>query len=202
MANRPTARRDPKRNARLVDYLARERWSWLCALARRAGVPPQAVDDVVQSALLDVLRSFPGPDEVGHAAAYAASCVKTEAWKLHRRHARKEGRHALLPKQRRGEDTGEIAPLELPDANAADPLEAVIAAEATADALALLAALPEDERAVLLLRAAGFDATEIAEHLHVSVRGVRKRIERANRALREREEGRATGPRGCAERGT
>lgn len=187
MASQPTARRDPERNARLVDYLARKRWSWLCAVARRSGVASEGIDDVVQSALLDVLRSFPGPEEVGHVAAYAARCVQTEAWKLHRRRARKEGRLGRLAEQDRGDSLGTSQEIGVVDDTAPDPLESVIASEASREAVAVLQTLPEDQRGVLLLRAAGFDTAEIAERLELSVRGVRKRIEKANRRLREPE---------------
>jgi RNA polymerase sigma factor (sigma-70 family) len=185
MAPRPTARRDRDRNARLVDYLARERWRWLCAVARRWGVEGHAVDDVVQSALLDVLRSFPGPDDSRHVAAYAARCVQTEAWKLHRRHARKEGRWAPLPERERNDRLGGVEQVEIADPESADPLESVIDAEATDEALIRLEELPDDQRAVVLLRAAGFESAEIAARLELSLRGVRKRIEKANRRLRD-----------------
>jgi RNA polymerase sigma factor (sigma-70 family) len=189
MARRPTAARDPERNARLVDYLARERWAWLCAVARRSGIEPQAVDDVVQSALLDVLRSFPGPDEPRHVAAYAARCVQTEAWKLYRRLARKEGRLAPLPERERGDRVGTTEELDIADPLAPDVLEVVIAAEASREAQAVLETLPQDQRAALLLRAAGFGAAEIAQRLNLSSRGVRKRIEKANRRLRRLNQG-------------
>jgi RNA polymerase sigma factor (sigma-70 family) len=185
MAPRPTARRDRDRNARLVDYLARERWGWLCGVARRWGVEGHAVDDVVQSALLDVLRSFPGPDDPRHVAAYAARCVQTEAWKLHRRNARKEGRWAPLPERERNDRLGGVEQIEIADPESADPLESVIDAEATHEALVRLEQLPDDQCAVVLLRAAGFDSAEIAARLDLSLRGVRKRIEKANRRLRD-----------------
>jgi RNA polymerase sigma factor (sigma-70 family) len=189
MARRPTAARDPERNARLVDYLARERWAWLCAVARRSGIESHAVDDVVQSALLDVLRSFPGPDEPRNVvAAYAARCVQTEAWKLHRRLARKEGRLAPLPERARG-DRGTTEEVNIADPSAPDVLEVVIASEASREAQAVLEALPQDQRATLLLRAAGFGPAEIAQRLNLSPRGVRKRIEKANRRLRQLNQG-------------
>ncbi|MGH2986888.1 MAG: sigma factor-like helix-turn-helix DNA-binding protein [Solirubrobacterales bacterium] len=45
--------------------------------------------------------------------------------------------------------------------------------------------LPADQRAVILLAAAGYSPTEIAAFRGLTVRQVRKRIEKANRALRE-----------------
>jgi RNA polymerase sigma factor (sigma-70 family) len=189
MASRPTTRRDPERNACLVDYLARERWAWLCAVARRSGIEPHAVDDIVQSALLDVLRSFPGPDEPGHVAAYAARCVQTEAWKLHRRQARKEGRLAQLPERERGDCVATTEEIGIADPSAPDVLEVVIAAEASHEAQAVLERLPADQRATLLLRAAGFGTAEIAQRLNLSPRAVRKRIEQANRKLRQMTQG-------------
>lgn len=107
MANQPIPHRDPSRNASLVDQLMRERLGFLRAVARRQGTAPQAIDDVVQAALLSVLQSFPGPQDPDHIAAYAAQCVKHEAWRLHRRFSRKESRHVVSR-----EETG-LTPLYL-----------------------------------------------------------------------------------------
>ena len=186
MANRPKPRRDPRENAPLVDRLARERSGFLRAVARRCGVEPQAIDDVIQAALLDVLRSFPGPYEPDErVAAYAARCVQSEAWKLHRRHSRKESRHVIPAddESRTPEDVGYVDP------DALDPSEIAITAEAIAEERALLRALPRDQRAVLVLLAAGLSHEEISERLEISMRGVRKRVGRAHRRLRELREG-------------
>lgn len=189
MANRPTPHRDPQKNAHLVDYLARERHAFLCAVARREGIEPQAVDDVVQSALFDVLRSFPGPHETHYATAYAARCVRSEAWKHHRRHARKESRNVPPNERERSDLLGTPVDLGLAEPSESDPLEIVIAGEASRDERELLMALPQDQRTVLLLIAAGLSHEEVAERLGISMRGVRKRVGRANRRLRELGEG-------------
>src|SRR5436190_14573283 len=86
---------DRARVARLCEWLAREESAYLARIARRNGVPRGEVEDVVQDALADVLRSFPGPDEPGKARSYAGKCVQSRAYKRHRRFVRKE--RALHP---------------------------------------------------------------------------------------------------------
>lgn len=185
MAEQPTPRRDPERNAAHVDYLARERYGWLCGLAQRWGTDADSVDDVVQSALLDVLRSFPGPHERSHVVAYAARCVRNRAFKLHRRHSRKESRNAPMPTRISSDRLGSEAEVALEDPSEPGPLELVIAAESEAQARERLAALPEDQLMVVVLVAAGYSHAEISERTGLSPRAIRKRIGRANRRLGE-----------------
>src|SRR4051794_14104022 len=105
MAERATrAPEDAERNARLCDWLARDRRAKLVAIVHRHGIAPQDVDDVIQDALLDVLRSFPGPDHRDYASAYAARCVERRALKRHRRISRKEAPLSPLPGPRAGDD--------------------------------------------------------------------------------------------------
>jgi RNA polymerase sigma factor (sigma-70 family) len=189
MANVPTPRRDPQANAHLADFLARECRGFLCAVARRAGADEDSIDDVVQGALLDVLRSFPGPDEKGHVAAYAARCVQGRVWKLQRRHSRKEGRNRALPEFVATDRLGTSIEIAIGDPSAPESDELVEAAEGLAAKRELLMQLPEEQRAALLLSAAGFGTEEIAERLALSPRAVRKRVEKANRRLRDLKEG-------------
>jgi RNA polymerase sigma factor (sigma-70 family) len=185
MAEQPTPRRDPDRNAPLVDYLARERYGWLAALAQRWGADPDSVDDVVQSALLDVLRSFPGPHERSYVVAYAARCVRNRVFKLHRRHSRKESRNAPLPSRESSDRLGSEEELGLADPSAPGPFELLLSSESRAEARELLARLPEQELTILLLIAAGYSHAEVSELTGLSPRTIRKRVNRANRRLAE-----------------
>lgn len=184
MADQPTPHRDPEQNAPLVDYLARERYGWLCALAQRWGTDRDSADDVAQSALLDVLRSFPGPHETSYVVAYAARCVRNRAFKLHRRHSRKESHNAPMPELEGSDRIGSGREVGLADTSQPGPLELLIAAESSAEARDLLAELPEDQRTVVVLVAAGFSHEEIVEHTGLTPRAIRKRIGRANRRLK------------------
>lgn len=186
MADQPTPHRDPNRNTHLADYLARERYGWLCAIAQRWGASPQAVDDIVQSAMVDVLRSFPGPDERGAVAAYAARCVQNQVFKAARRHGRKESRNRPMPAHEGSDVGGTETEVGIAEASQPDPLELVIEAESAEETRELLAELPEDQLTVLLLVAAGFGHAEIAERTGFSLRGVRKRVWKANQRLERR----------------
>jgi RNA polymerase sigma factor (sigma-70 family) len=186
MADQPTPHRDPDRNAHLVDYLARERYGWLCAIAQRWGASPQSVDDIVQSAMVDVLRSFPGPDERNLVAAYAARCVRNQVFKANRRHGRKESRNRPMPARAASDVGGTETEFGIAEASQPDPLELVIETESAEEARALLAELPEDQLTVLVLVAAGYGHAEIAERTGLSLRGVRKRVWKANQRLERR----------------
>lgn len=177
---------DRQRNREVVDALARRRWNSLRAVARRHGIPTDHIDDVVQAALLATLRSFPGPDDSESAYRYAAACVQSEAWKARRRFARKESHQRPLPEGDSGDRAGTRSEIPLLDVDASDPADIAIAHEGARQAHDLLLELPPDQRAVLLLGAAGFGTREIAERLGISPRAVRKRVERGNRRLRER----------------
>ena len=187
MADQPTPTRDPARNRPLVDYLARERYGWLAALAQRWGASADAADDVVQDALLDVLRSFPGPHERAQVVAYAARCVRNRVFKLHRRHRRKESRNAPPPAREGSDRLGSEAEIGLPDPSAPGPLELLLSAEERSEARELLAGLSEQERTVVVLIAAGYSHAEVSERTGLSTRAIRKRVGRANRRLAEPE---------------
>jgi RNA polymerase sigma factor (sigma-70 family) len=175
---------DVERNRAIVDRLAQERHRQLLAIARRGGVDADIAEDVVQTALLDVLRAFPGPDDPRQAYLYAARCVQNEASHARRRFARKESRNVAMPESVLKDRANGKRDVALIDADASDPLELAIAREAVVERRQRLLELPADQRAVLALGAAGFGTAEIARMLGLSERGVRKRVERANRALR------------------
>lgn len=170
---------DDERNARLSEWLGREKVSYLRAVAVRSGAPEWLLTDILQTALLNFYRAFPGPDSPEKALAYCAACVVSETSKARRRYARKEGHEDAIPEREGGEQA------LIGDESATDPAEAAIEAERIATLRERLNALPEDQRAVVVLAAAGYRPAEIAELRGLSLRQVRKRIEKANRALGE-----------------
>lgn len=170
---------DDKRNARLAEWLTREKRAYLRAVAVHSGAPEWQLDDVVQGALLNFYRAFPGPDVREKALAYCAACVVSETSKARRRYARKESREEAMPERESG------AALAVVDENAEDPAEAVVERERVARLRSRLQRLPADQRAVILLGAAGYAPAEIAKLRGLTVRQVRKRIEKANRTLRD-----------------
>ena len=177
--------RDRERNERLADWIAREKLTYLNAVARRSGAPDWQIADVVQSALTNFFRAYPGPDVPEAALAYCARCVATESWKARRRHARKEGHETPVPERERNDRLGTGEELGLVDPDWLDPLDTVIEHERIEALRQRLAELPDDQRTVVALAAAGYSPAEIAELRGLSVRQVRKRIEKGNRRLRD-----------------
>lgn len=158
----------------------------LRAFARQVGAPPNDVDDVVQSALVNFIRFYPG--EAGDyqgAKRYLFSCIASATSKLHRRNFRKptpaplpgvdRARDTLHPSK----DTEQVSLLTAPG-----PDEIVIDRVLDAELRALLEHLPAEQTACLLLGAAGYGLAEIAERLGLSERQVRKRVGKANAKLR------------------
>ena len=189
MAHREQRRSDPHRQARnrdWVEWLARERQARLIAVARRAGVPAQDAADVVQTALLNVIRFFPGPDVADNVFAYAAKAVAGTASKHHRRNRRKEGRNVAIGEERGRSEEPQGRVFGLHDPSEPDPLERALERLDAQQRRAALRGLPAEQRAALVLSAAGYRLEEIAAALGLSVRATRKRIEKGNRAQRER----------------
>ena len=170
-----------ERNARLCDWLARERRSKLAAIARRHGIARQDVEDVIQDALLDMLRSFPGPDHRDYASAYAARCVERRALNRRRRIARKEAPLSPLP-----ERVGERPARELADPRCVDPADLHLDREELRRPRERLLELPAEQRAAVVMRAAGGNTAEICRSLGVSPRRLRKLLGKANRQLARR----------------
>ena len=187
MSHREQRRSDPSRDERnraWIEWLLRERERGLRIVAHRHGIAEQDTDDVVQAALLSVMRAFPGPDEETAVFAYAARAVANTALKAHRRTHRKEGHNVAIEAAGRDDrPPGTVA--DVSDAAAVDPLERAIEREAAGELSARVAALPPEERAAIFLAAAGYGTAEIAAALGLTVRATRKRIEKGNRALRE-----------------
>ena len=179
MAGRaPSDQERGERAATLVEWLARDEWEYLVGAARRSGAPPDAVDDVIQEALVDVLRSFGGPYDRDHVRAYTYRCTQWRAWKLLRQRRRTE--HRTIPA------SADVV-LEERSANAPpDPLAAVLRKEELAEARGSLRELPPGERAALVLLAAGFERAAVRRALGLSERQLRRRVERGNSRLRQR----------------
>lgn len=187
MAERATrAPEDPERNAHLCAWLANERWSKLAAIAHRHGIARQDVEDVIQDALLDVLRSFPGPDHHDYVSAYAARCVERRALNRKRRIARKEAPLSPLPGPSRDDRPGRAAAPELVNPHALDPAELLADRGELSVPRKLILELPTEQRAAVVLRAAGAETSEICRSLGVSPRRLRKLVGKANRQLARR----------------
>jgi RNA polymerase sigma factor (sigma-70 family) len=185
MAERaPRAPEDAERNARLCAWLAAERWSKLAAIAYRHGIARQDVEDLIQDALVDVLRSFPGPDHHDYASAYAARCVERRALKRRRRIARKEAPLSPLPGTDVPNDSTRLAELAHPQA--VDPADLCVDRDELRLARKVLLELPCEQRAAVALRAAGADTSEICRSLGVSPRRLRKLVGKAHRELDRR----------------
>ncbi len=176
------ARREP--NRAIVNQSARERYPLMLAIARQHGAYDQAGEDVVQQALLSFLESFPGPDELTSAWSYLCRCIASAAWKAARRERRKPA--APLPEYPHADSVGRARAAEgLADLDAPDPADRTVKCEAARLAGERLRELPPEQRAALLLSAAGYSTAESVRILGISERAYRKRIERGNRRLRE-----------------
>ena len=175
-----------ERNAAHVAWLASERAVRLRAIARRVGIAAQDLDDVVQSALLGVLRSFPGPDDEAHVYSYAAACVERQARNRRRRIARKEVQLSPIEDLDLGERVRHRLRRELADPEASDPEDLALDRAELETPRELLLELPPAERTALVLRAAGASTEEICRALEVSPRALRKLIGKARRRLEVR----------------
>jgi RNA polymerase sigma factor (sigma-70 family) len=192
MADREQRRTDEKRlqrNREWIEWLAHHQLRRLRLVARRWAIAEQDVDDVVQTALANVLRSFGGPDDEQSAFSYAARAVANTALKAHRRHARKESRNIGIAAQLDEDSRNEVWDGALADRTSGDPLERVVERESVHERVERLLGLTDEQRTALVLAAAGYGTAEIAAALGVSERVARKRIEFGNRALRGRSSG-------------
>jgi RNA polymerase sigma factor (sigma-70 family) len=176
---------DLERNARLIEELYRSRRTALWAVARRYGIAADQVEDVVQSAIAAVLGAYRGPADLDQLFSYTATAVRNGASKAHRRHARKESHLAAMPTQERNDLVGTDLEVALIDPEASDPAELVVRREQLEAARERIADLPELEREILVLGAAGYGNREIAAIVGLSERAVRKRVTRARRRLCE-----------------
>jgi RNA polymerase sigma factor (sigma-70 family) len=168
----------------LAATFVRQRYPRLAAVAARHGVPAGARDDVVQTALVAFIQSYPGErGDVDGAYLYLCRAVQTAAWKHHRTNERRG--FDPMPQASGLGGEGEVEPYgrALIDPNASDPAEIAIRREATAERAATVRELSEEERAVLTLGGLGYGLDEIASILGLTRRQVRKRVGRARNRL-------------------
>ncbi len=143
-----------------------ERYSgWVHALAMRFTADPGDAADVVQEVFLYLLRKFPGFELRARLSTFLYPAVKHEAQALRRR----RGRYA----------SDEAALLAAPARPQAPP------SHARDDLVRVLAALPETQREVLVMRYVdGLSEVEIAAALEIPPGTVKSRAYNALRALR------------------
>ncbi|MGK2938361.1 MAG: RNA polymerase sigma factor [Solirubrobacteraceae bacterium] len=151
-------------HAGAFDVLVSRHARTLHAVARRVA-GPDAADDVTQQALLRAWTAISAGARVRHPSGWLHRIVRTTAI---------DARHAMP------DDT------ELPDDVAAD-LDLPAEVQQRIDvrhALALLAALPEEQRAAVLAAVQGRSSADVADELGVSEGAVRQIAHRARTGLR------------------
>src|SRR4051794_1469014 len=132
----------------------------------------EALDDVAQEAFLRVCRGLPRFSPEG--AARLSTWILTVAART------------CLNALRDGRRADALAPAAAPDAAADDPEQTAAERQRRRRVEAAMTALPEEMRAVLVLRAYhDFDYDEIAAALGVEIGTVKSRLGRARAALRE-----------------
>lgn len=166
----------------IAEAIAREHGATLARIARVRGARVEEVDEAVSQAFAQLLRFYTGELATRAVFRYLIACLETSVYKQRRTTRRRE---AWLSSERDPDgarlDSGEThSRLEQ-----VDPLERAIEREETKRCRALLAELPPDQRAIVLLSAAGYGQREIAARLGFSHRQVRKRVTKANARLRE-----------------
>lgn len=176
---------DVERNGRLIADLFGERTAALRGIARRYGIAADQIDDVLQSAVVSVLQAYRGPSDADQLFSYTAAAIRTTAAKAHRRHQRKESHLVAMSTRAANDIAGTEVECPQIDHEASDPADLVIAREETRDARARLHELPQLERTILALGAAGFGNAEIAAAVGLSERALRKRVTRAHKHLRD-----------------
>ncbi|UUY01556.1 RNA polymerase sigma factor [Svornostia abyssi] len=151
-------------HAGAFDVLVSRHARTLHAVARRVA-GPDAADDVTQQALLRAWAAISGGAQVQHPSGWLHRIVRTTAIDAH---------HAMP------DDT------ELPDDVAAD-LDLPAEVQQRIDvrqALALLAALPEEQRTAVLAAVQGRTSADVADELGMSEGAVRQLAYRARTGLR------------------
>jgi RNA polymerase sigma-70 factor, ECF subfamily len=137
--------------------------------ARRLGVPYGAVEDVMQEVFLVVHRRLPEFEERTSVRAWL-SAILIRVVRAHRRSAYR--------KDRAGENGPE--PDSLTDTRSASPLEAAERDEAVRELYAILSAMNEERREVLVLsELEELSAPEIAQALQVNVNTISWRLRTA-----------------------
>jgi RNA polymerase sigma factor (sigma-70 family) len=132
----------------------------------------EALDDVAQEAFLRVCRGLPrfSPDGTARLSTWILTVTTRTCL-----NALRDGRRALA-----------LQPDAEPDVSPGDPEQTAVERQRRRRVEAAMAALPEEMRAVLVLRAYhDFDYDEIAAALGLEIGTVKSRLGRARAALRE-----------------
>jgi RNA polymerase sigma factor (sigma-70 family) len=168
-----------------AERVAEQSFDMLRGVAYNAGARGEQIEEAVQQGFAQLMSAFPGdPSDSLGVRRYLVRCVQSAAWKILRTDRRRERWLAIEGERGRLEEwAGDAVRIEGVDAG--EPLERLLAREALAGARELLRQLPEEWAAVLLLSAAGYGTSEIAERLGLSNRQVRKRVQKANARLDE-----------------
>ena len=165
--------------------VAEESTDMLRGVAYNAGARGDQVEEAVQQGFAQLLSAFPGdPADVVGVRRYLIRCVQSSAWKAQRTErrrsvwmARESERDRFEARSGDNQRSDGVEPGE--------PLERMLDQEVLDEARELLQELPEEWAAVLILSAAGYGTSEIAEELGLTARQVRKRVQKANARLRE-----------------
>jgi RNA polymerase sigma-70 factor (ECF subfamily) len=132
----------------------------------------EALDDVAQEAFIRVCRGLPrfAPEGTARLSTWILTVATRTCLNVLR-----DGRRAEA-----------LTPMGAPDVCSDDPEQTALERERRRRVEAAMAALPEDMRAVLVLRAYhDFDYDEIAAALGLEIGTVKSRLGRARTALRE-----------------
>lgn len=141
---------------------------------------PNDAEDVLQSACLAFLRSYRPMGSGDRLEATARGYLYVAIASAASNHQRTLARKPLAGAADFDLDTFLGSSPEADDA--------AIDREELAELLRAVTRLPERQRAVILLQAAGYSTTEVCERLSISDRARRKQVTRANRTLRELED--------------
>lgn len=148
-----------------------EAFPWVFRAARRLGVAPSALDDVVQDVFLVVHRKLAGFEH--------RSSLKSWIYGITVRVVRDRRRA-----QRRRPESPDDDLAALPDPNARDPQADALRREALATLLRVLDALPDDQREVFVLaELEELTVPEIAEATGANVNTVYSRLRAARKSF-------------------
>lgn len=147
------------------------------------------VEDALQDACVEFLRSYAGGEAGEHALRYLMLAVKHAAWARSRRAVRAASVELSATDELDGEEPCLLARCERPG-----PAERIARREQTAAAFAALDGLKRDERTALLLLAFGYSYSEIASRQGWTRTKVNRCLAEGRQALRKGGEFAALGP--------
>jgi RNA polymerase sigma-70 factor (ECF subfamily) len=142
-------------------------------VARR--VPAAEVDDVVQEILLRVHREFEAADDTERFSRWLYRVAKNVIVDQHRRRTRRERKHAALAQE--PDEIGAATDVDVED----DATATFVAFVAT-----FVGTLPAPyQEALRLTELEGLTMREAAQHAGISESGMKSRVQRGRRMLRE-----------------